>query len=130
MTTRTYSGSQPTAATSHDGLVLDGRRFVREHMDHLSREAVLLYFFLCRPWPTSMACRSTATARGRPAAAAPASLFQARDELLAYDLIAHEPPLTQVLSLPPRCQRRRSEPGGGLMHLGDILRRAISIDTY
>ena len=49
------------------------------------------------------------------------SLFQARDELLAYDLIAHEPPLTQVLSLLPRCQRRRSEPGGGLMQLGDIL---------
>jgi hypothetical protein len=54
------------------------------------------------------------------------SLFQARDELLAYDLIAHEPALTQVLSLPPRCQHRRSEPGGGLMQLGDILRRAIA----
>jgi hypothetical protein len=54
------------------------------------------------------------------------SLLQARDELLAYDLIAHEAPLTQVLSLPPRCQRRRSEPGGGLMPLGDILRRAIA----
>jgi hypothetical protein len=45
---------------------------------------------------------------------------------LAYDLIAHEAPLTQVLSLPPRCQRRRSELGGGLMPLGDILRRAIA----
>ena len=54
------------------------------------------------------------------------SLFQARDELLAYDLIAHEPPLTQVLSLPPRCQRRRSESGTGLMNMGDILRRAIA----
>ena len=54
------------------------------------------------------------------------SLLQARDELLAYDLIAHEPPLTQVLSLPARCQRRRSEPGGGLMQLGEILRRAIA----
>jgi len=54
------------------------------------------------------------------------SLFQARDELLAYDLIAHEPPLTQVLSLLPRCQHRRSEPGGRLMQLGDILRRAIA----
>jgi hypothetical protein len=28
--------------------------------------------------------------------------------------------------LPPRCQRRRSEPGGGLMQLGDILRGAIA----
>jgi hypothetical protein len=54
------------------------------------------------------------------------SLLQARDELLAYDLIAHEPPLTQVLSLPLRSQRRRSEPGGGLLQLGDILRRAIA----
>ena len=54
------------------------------------------------------------------------SLFQARDALLAYDLIAHEPPLTQVLSLPPHCRRRRSEPGAGLMQLGDVLRRAIA----
>ena len=55
------------------------------------------------------------------------SLLQARDELLAYDLIAHEPPLTQVLSLPARCQRRRSGPGGGLMPLSEILRQAIAL---
>jgi transposase len=30
------------------------------------------------------------------------NLLQARDELLAYDLIAHEPPLTQVLTSPLR----------------------------
>ncbi len=54
------------------------------------------------------------------------SLLQARDELLAYDLIAHEPLLTCVLSLPPRCRCRSSEPGGGLMQLGDILRMAIA----
>jgi hypothetical protein len=54
------------------------------------------------------------------------SLLQARDELLARDLIAHEPPLTQVLSMPPAGQRRRSEPGGGLMQLGEIMRRAIA----
>jgi hypothetical protein len=29
------------------------------------------------------------------------SLFQAHDELLAYDLIAYKPSLTQVLSFPP-----------------------------
>jgi len=38
------------------------RRFLREHGDHLSREAMLLYFFL-RPWPTATGCRSTATTR-------------------------------------------------------------------
>jgi hypothetical protein len=55
------------------------------------------------------------------------ALLQARDELLAHDLIAHETRLTQVLSLPPPGQRRCSEPGGGLMQLGEILRRATGL---
>jgi hypothetical protein len=103
----------------------DGR-FVREHMDHLSREAVVLYFFLSAVADVnglSFYGDGTVAARLRMPLL---SLLQARDELLAYDLIAHEAPLTQVLSLPPRCQRRRSELGGGLMPLGDILRRAIA----
>jgi hypothetical protein len=104
---------------------MDGH-FVREHMDHLSREAVLLYFFLCAVGDQhGLSFYGDGTLAARLRMALP-SLFQARDELLAYDLIAHEPPLTQVLSLPPRCQRRRSEPGGGLIQLGDILRRAIA----
>jgi hypothetical protein len=35
--------------------------------------------------------------------------------------------LTQVLSLPPPGRRRRSEPGQGLMQLGEILRRATGM---
>jgi hypothetical protein len=103
----------------------DGR-FVREHMDHLSREAVLLYFFL-----TAVADGHGLSFYGDGTTAAllrmplPA-LLQARDELLARDLVAHEPPLTQVLSLPPAGQRRGPEHGGGLMQLGEILRRAVA----
>ena len=103
----------------------DGR-FVREHMAHLSREAVLLYFFLSAVADgngLSFYGDGTAAARLRMPLAA---LLQARDELLAYDLIAHEPPLTQVLSLPPSVRRCRTEPGGRLMPLGDILRQAIA----
>ena len=104
---------------------IDGR-FVRQHMDHLSREAVLLYFFLCAVGDQhGLSFYSDGTLAARLRMSLP-SVLQARDELLAYDLIAHEPPLIQVLSLPPRCQRRRSEPGGGLMQLGDILRQAIA----
>jgi hypothetical protein len=47
--------------------------------------------------------------------------------LLALDLIAQEARFTQVLSLPsPRDQRRHSEPGQGLVQLGEILRQAIA----
>jgi hypothetical protein len=46
--------------------------------------------------------------------------------LLARDLIAHETRFTQVLSLPPLAQHRRSEPGQGLMQLGEILRQAVA----
>jgi hypothetical protein len=104
---------------------MDGR-FLREHMDHLSREAVLLYFFLVAVGDQhGLSFYGDGTLATRLRMSLP-SLLQARDELLAYDLIAHEPPLTQVLSLPARCQRRRAEPGGGLVSLGDVLRRAIA----
>jgi hypothetical protein len=103
----------------------DGR-FVREHMAHLSREAVLLYFFLSAVADVNgLSFYGDGTVAALLRMPLPA-LLQARDELLAYDLIAHAPPLTQVLSLPPSGQRRRSEPGGGLMQLGEVLRRAIA----
>jgi len=101
------------------------RRFVREHAARLSRDAVLLYFFL-----SAVADKHGLSFYGDATLAAllrmplPA-LVEARDELLAHDLIAHEARFTQVLSLPSPVQRRPVQPGGGLMQLGAILRRAI-----
>jgi hypothetical protein len=103
------------------------RRFVREHAAHLSRDAVLLYFFLC-----AVADKHGVSFYGDGTLATllrmtlPA-LIQAREELLARDLIAHQARFTQVLSLLPPEKRRRSESGGGLMQLGEILRRAAAL---
>jgi hypothetical protein len=102
------------------------RRFVREHMAHLSGEAVLLYLFL-----SAVADKNGMSFYGDGTVAAMLrmslpTLLQARNELLDRDLIAHEVRFTQVLSLPPPGQCRRSEPGAGLMQLGDILRLAIA----
>jgi hypothetical protein len=102
------------------------RRFVREHMAHLSREAVLLYFFL-----SAVADRHGVSfyADGTLAAQLEMTLralVRAREELLARDLIAHEVRFTQVLSLPPPGEHRRREPGQGLVQLGELLRRAAA----
>ena len=103
------------------------RRFVREHMAYLSREATLLYFILC-----AVADKHGMSFYGDGTLAVMvrvplSALVQARDELLARDLIAHELRFTQVLSLLPPLKRRGSEPGQGLVQLGDILRRAAAL---
>ena len=103
------------------------RRFVREHAASLSRDAVLLYFFL-----SAVADRHGLSFYGDGTLAAllrmplPA-LIEARHELLARDLIAHEVRFTQVLSLPPpgQTQTSRCEPGQGPTPLGEVLRQAI-----
>jgi hypothetical protein len=105
------------------------RRFVREHAARLSRDAVLLYFFLAAVADKhGLSFYADATLAALLRMPLPA-LLDARDELLAHDLIAHEARFTQVLSLPLPEQRRSAQPAGGLMPLGDILRRAIAASS-
>jgi hypothetical protein len=102
------------------------RRFVREHAARLSRDAVLLYFFLSAVADKhGLSFYADVTLAALLRMPLPA-LVEARDELLAHDLIAHEARFTQVLSLPLSVQRRSAEPGGGLMQLGAILRLAMA----
>ena len=96
------------------------RRFLREHGDYLSREAMLLYLFL-----TAVADRhglsfySDHTLGSRLQLSQPV-LERARQELLERDLIACQLPLVQVLSLPTPIISRRPEPGQGLIQLGEL----------
>lgn len=99
------------------------RRFLRDYAEHLSREAVLLYFFLA-----AVADRQGLSFHGDARIALalrlrPEAVARAREELIEQDLVAHEPPLTQVLSVLPRPPRRRLAAGQGLLQLGDLFRQ-------
>lgn len=100
------------------------RRFLREHADRLSRDAVLLYLFLA-----AVADRQGLSHYGESTLAARlrlphSAVIQAREELLARDLIAHQPPVIQVLSLPSNVLQRQTAPGQGLLQLGELIRQA------
>jgi hypothetical protein len=102
------------------------RRFLREHGDYLSREALLLYFFLAAVADRhglSFFSDHALTSRLRLSREV---LQQSRQELLDRDLIAQQLPLVQVLSLPSPAVSRRPEPGQGLMLLGELLRQATA----
>jgi hypothetical protein len=102
------------------------RRFLREHGDYLSREAMLLYLFLSAVADRhGLSFYSDHTLSCRLRLSQPV-LEQAREELLGRDLIAHQLPLVQVLSLPSPGVSRRPEPGQGLMLLGEVFRQAAA----
>jgi hypothetical protein len=99
------------------------RRFLREHGDYLSSEAILLYLFLATVADRhGLSFYSDNTLASRLRLSMPA-LVQARQELLDRDLIAHQLPMVQVLALPERSVSRRPEPGQGLIMLGDLFRQ-------
>jgi hypothetical protein len=96
------------------------RRFLREHGDYLSRDAVLLYLFLAAVADRhglSFYSDHTLTSRLRLSQQV---LERAREELLERDLIAYQLPLVQVLSLPAPGISRRTEPGHGLIRFGEL----------
>jgi hypothetical protein len=101
------------------------RRFLRDFAGRLSRDAISLYFFftavsdrhgLSFYYDTSIAIRLRLTEQ---------AVADARDELITHDLIAYDPPLTQVLSLPrPKCVAR-----AGLQAIGELF-RSIADDSF
>ncbi len=86
------------------------RRFLHEYAARLSGDAVFLYLFLAAvsdQHGLSFYRDSTIAVRLRISEPA---VVQAREELLTYDLVAYQPPLTQVLSLPPARLERKDYP--------------------
>ena len=83
------------------------RRFLREFASKLTGDAILLYFFLSAVSDKnglSFYSDSSIAVRLRMREA---HVVAARDDLLTHDLVAYQPPLTQVLSLPDaRLQRK------------------------
>jgi len=55
----------------------------------------------------------------------PAQLAQARQQLVEADLVAYQPPLYQVLALPPAAVAPASQRTGQSLSVGDILRRVV-----
>ena len=93
------------------------RRFLREYAAKLTGDGILLYFFLAAVSDKdglSYYRDSTIAVRLRMREQA---VVDAREELLIHDLIAFQPPLTQLLSL-PRARVAR----GGLHALGELVR--------
>ena len=96
------------------------RRFLREQGDYLSRDAILLYlFFAAVADRHGLSFYSDSTLSSRLRMPQP-DLEKAREELLQRDLIAHQLPLVQVLSLPTPGVSRRPEAGQGLIQLGEL----------
>ena len=93
------------------------RRFLRDYAERLSGDAVVLYFFLAAvsdQQGLSFYSDASLAARLRMREE---SIVAAREDLLVQDLVAHQPPLTQVLSLPPARVAR-----GGLQGLRELAR--------
>lgn len=86
------------------------RRFLHEYAARLSGDAVFLYFFLAAvsdQHGLSFYRDTTIAVRLRMSESA---VVEAREELVTYDLVAYQAPLTQVLSLPVARLERKDYP--------------------
>ena len=107
-----------------DGFSWIDRRFVADGWpERLSREEVLLYFFL-----VAVADKDGLSYWGDPRLAGSlklpaAEIARARDGLVHHGLVAYERPLYQVLDLTPQ---RTAPREGTATSLGDILRQLAS----
>ena len=83
------------------------RRFLQEYAARLSGDAVFLYLFLAAVSDQhGLSFYRDTTIAGRLRIREQA-VVEAREELVTYDLVAYQPPLTQVLSLPPARLERK-----------------------
>ena len=91
-----------------DGFSWIDRRFLREFAVRLSGDAVFLYLFLTAvsdKHGLSYYSETTLALRLRTSETA---ILEAREELITYDLVAYQAPLTQVLSLPKTLLEQRN----------------------
>ncbi len=105
------------------------RRFLKEQASHLSRDAILYYFFLAAVSDRHGLSYWKDESAGARIKVSAAQVARAREELLVRDLVAFEPPLTQVLSLPERpmaLQARCGRPQG----FGDILAEVVALRIH
>jgi hypothetical protein len=95
------------------------RRFLREYAAKLTGDAILLYFFLAAVSDKEGLSFYSDTSTATRLRMREEHVVAAREDLLTHDLIAFDPPLTQVLSLP----RGRVQRHG--LHALEALLRAV-----
>ena len=100
------------------------RRFLREYAARLSRDAILLYFFLAAVSDKDGLSYYRDTTIAIRLRMGEEAVVRGREELISEDLVAFRAPLTQVLAVRPAALLRRS---GGLERLGDIFRSLASL---
>jgi hypothetical protein len=91
-----------------DGFSWIDRRFLREFAVRLSGDAVFLYFFLTAVSDKHGLSYYSETTLALRLRTSEATILEAREELITYDLVAYQAPLTQVLSLPKSSLERRN----------------------